>query len=85
MVLFSVISGNYGFVMLGVGGSVLAIYVISLVPKLSKAVPTSLMNSSGLLLGMEQAGDYLPAIIVTAVLTVGCIVASGPIMNKKQL
>ena len=85
MVLFSVISGNYGFVMLGVGGSVLAIYVISLVPKLSKAVPTSLMNSSGLLLGMEQAGDYLPAIIVTAVLTVGCIVASVPIMNKKQL
>lgn len=84
-VLFSVTASGYGSVLLGTGGSVLALYVISFLPKIAKYSPASLMNSASLLVGTELAADYIPAIASAAVISIACVALSIPIFNKKQV
>ena len=84
-VLFSVLSKNSAGVLLGTGGTVLISYISEFFPKVSKSVPTALMQSAGLMIGAQEAGDYTKAVILTVVLCAICIGASMPIMNKKQL
>lgn len=85
LVFFSVLAKNYGIVLLGVGGCVFAPYLLSFFPKATKCLPTSLMNGMAWLTGAEKIADYLPAIIITAVLSIALVAASVPIFNKKQL
>lgn len=84
-IFFSVIAENYGVVMLLTGGCVFTSYLLSLVPKLTEYLPTSLMNSSELLVGAEEAEVYLPAVIITAAISLALVAVSVPIFNKKQL
>ena len=84
-VLFSVVFQNSAGVLLGTGGTVLLSYVSEFFPKLAKAVPTALMQSAGLMIGAQEAGEYTGAVILTAALCIGCLAVSIPIMNKKQL
>lgn len=84
VILFSVISSNYIGVLLGTGGSVFALYLIGLVPKIAKYLPTYLMNSAAGV-GMQSTESYTAAIIITAVCSVACMAASVPIFNKKQI
>jgi len=85
IVFFSVLCQNYYSVLLGTGGSVLGAYIISLFPKFSKYTPTILMNSASLLTGTESADNYVEAIVITVIMCLVCLVASVPIINKKQL
>lgn len=85
VVFFSVLAKNYGIVLLGVGGCVFAPYLLSVFPKAAKYLPTSLMNGMTWLTGAERVKDYLPAIIITAVLSVVLVAVSVPMFNKKQL
>lgn len=85
MSLFSVVARGYSSVLLGTGAVVLASYLLSMIPKISKYLPTSLMNSAKLLVGTEDMGDYIYALAIAVALSVACIVASVPIFNKKQL
>ncbi len=85
MVLFSTLSKSSGGVLLGTGGSILACYLISMIPKAAKYLPTALMNSAGLLTGVENAGEYIAAVVITAAASVVCIALSVPILNKKQV
>ena len=85
IVLLSTVFKNYVGVLLGTGGSILVLYLVSLLPKLTKYMPTSLMNSTGLMIGAEEADKYLWAAVITAVLSLACIIAGIPIFNKKQL
>ncbi len=85
LVFFSVLAKSYGIVLLGVGGCVFASYLLSVFPKAVKYLPTSLMNGMTWLTGAEKIGDYLPAIIITAVLSVALVAVSVPMFNKKQL
>ncbi len=84
-VLFSVVVNNYGGVMLLTGAGVLAFYLAGLFPKVTKYMPTTLMNGMNILVGAEKAADFIPAVIITAVLAVVAIVISIPILNKKQI
>ena len=84
-VLFSVIFKSYVGVLMGTGGAILAIYLLSLIPKLAKYVPTALMNGTAIVAGVIKPGEYTPAVIISSVLTVCCIAAAIPIFNKKQL
>ena len=84
-VFFSVLGRNYGIVLLGTGGCVFAIYLLSILPKVAKYMPTSLMNGMSLLMGVGKMEDYIPAAIITAVLSVALVAFSIPIFNKKQL
>ena len=85
IVLFSVVFKSYIGVLMGTGGSILALYVISLLPRITQYFPTSLMNSAALLVGAETASDYTWTIVITAILTVACIIAAIPVFNKKEI
>ena len=84
-VLFSVLSKNSTGVLLGTGGTVLLSYILEFFPKMSKTVPTALMQSAGLMIGAQEAGDYTRAVLITVALCAACLGVSVPIMNKKQL
>ena len=85
MMLFSVLSKSYSGVLLGTGGSVLAMYIVSLIPKAAKYMPTSLMNGMNLLTGAETAEDFTAAVLVTSVAVIACMALAMPIFNKKQI
>lgn len=85
LVLFSALSKNSAGVLLGTGGAVLLSYISEFFPKVSKIVPTSLMQSAALMIGAQEAGEYTGAVVLTAALCVACLCVSIPIMNKKQL
>jgi ABC-2 type transport system permease protein len=85
MILFSVLSRKYSGVLLGTGAVLLASFVVGLIPKAAKYMPTSLMNSAALLIGQETWSEYTATITITAVLSVISIIASIPIFNKKTL
>lgn len=85
LVLFSALSKNSAGVLLGTGGTILLSYILEIFPKVSKAVPTALMQSAGLMIGAQEAGDYTGAVVLTSLLCIACLAVSIPIMNKKQL
>jgi hypothetical protein len=43
------------------------------------------MQSNALMTGVQEAGDYIGAVALTALLSALCLAVSIPIMNKKQL
>ena len=83
VVFFSVALRGYGGVILAVGGSVLIVYLIGLIPKASKWIPTALMNGGSLLLTGECV-PY-PALILACLTAVALLLQAVPILNKKQL
>lgn len=85
MILFSTLSKSYSGVLLGTGGCVLGFYLISMVPKLAKYLPTALMNSAQLLTGAQKADEYTAAAIITFAASVFCISLAVPIMDRKQI
>ena len=85
IVFFSTLSGSYTQVLLGTGSCVLISYLLGMLPKVSKYVPTALMSSAALLVGDEAGDIYVKAIVVTIIMCVTLLVISIPIMNKKQL
>lgn len=74
-VLFSVLMQNNIGVLLGTGGAVLVAYLLQLLPVVKAYSPAVLMNGT----------SEIKAVIVTAVLCVGCIAGSIPVLNKKRL
>ena len=85
MVLFSVVFSNGTGVLLGTGGVFAVCYLVAMVPKIAKFLPTKLMSTSGLLAAVDKVSDYQEALIVTIVITVLAFVTSVPILNKKKL
>ena len=85
IMLFSTLCSNYIGVLLGTGGSVLGIYLISLFPQIGKYTPTALMNSASLLIGAETADVYGLALLITVLVSVSCLIISIAVMNKKRL
>ncbi len=84
-VFFSVVAKGYGGVLCLTGGSVLAFYLASLIPKLTEYMPTSLMNGMNILVGAEKVDNFTACAAITAAFTVALIALSIPIFNKKQI
>lgn len=85
MVLFSAVFSTGTGVLLGTGGIFMASYLVGMVPKIAKYLPTKLMGTSGLLAGTEEVADFGGALTVTIIITVMAFVLSVPILNKKKL
>ena len=81
----SVLVKSYTGVLLGTGGSVLGVYLISFFPKAWKYTPTTLMESASLLIGTKSIEDYGIAVLITILLVVICLIVSITVMNRKQL
>lgn len=84
-VFFSVLSKSNSAVFGGVGGSVLAMYILSLFPKLKEYFPLMLADGNSLISGLKDVKAYGAAVCITIVLSALCFAASIPIFNKKQL
>ncbi len=84
-VLFSVIAKNYSTVLLGVGGCVLASYLLQQLPKLRRYLPTSLTNSGALTTGSDEPDQYLWAVLLAALSSILCVTAGILIMNRKEI
>lgn len=84
-VLFSVAAKSNTGVLLGVGGTVLLSYLIGLIPKCGKYMPTYLTDGNSLIYGIAEAETYIPSLAVAGAMGAICFAVSIPIFNKKQL
>ena len=84
-VLFSTAVRSSSGVLVGTGGIVLVSSFLSIIPKISKYLPTHLSDGNSLIYGTTEPKEYLVCIILTAIATIVCFGISIPIFNKKQL
>ena len=85
MVLFSAVANAASGVMLMCGGSCLAVYLLSFLPKMGDWMPTQLMNGTALIYGMDTPDSYGKVITITVVMMAIFVAAALPILHKKQL
>ena len=85
LTLFSAFSSSAPQVMAGVGGVYAAMYLMSIIAKIKEYLPTYILDSSSMMTEQSKPGDYIAAIIVTIALSVLSLLASLPIMHKRQL
>lgn len=85
IVLFSSLSRNNTGVTLCTGGTVLAVYLLSLIPKVRTYSPAILMDTGTLLSSAEGTDAFTKAIVVAVLSGILFIAVSVPIINKKQL
>ena len=84
-VLFSVLFSSSSAVLVGTGGVTVVGYLISLIPRVGRYSPAVLMGAVAVPVGVEPDGSLLKGAIVATALSVVFIIASVPIINKKQL
>lgn len=85
LTFFSAFSSSGVQVMLGVGGVYVAMYLMNLFAKIKEYLPTYILSNSSLLTAQSKPEDYFKAIIITVVLSMIALIASLPIMHKRQL
>ena len=85
MALFSTLSSSTSGVLMGVGGVVFASYLVGMIPKIGKLLPTKLTDGNSLIYGLAETKDYTVALVIAAVVSIVCFASSVPIFNKKRL
>ena len=84
-VFFSTVFSAYSYVLLGVGGTYIVAYVLSIIPKIGKYSPVYLLNSAAVVGASSDASTYMASLAVNLVLCGAFIVFSIPIFNKKTI
>ena len=84
MTLFSAMTTSFGGVVLGVGVIYFAMTLLGMIPKISSYLPIYLTSTSELLTG-GNTGDYVTAIIITFVITIGAVIAGCMVFNKREI
>ncbi len=84
-VLFSTLCTANTGVLVGTGGVVLASYLVAMIPKVSKYLPTLLTDGNSLIYGLKEPTDYTAALIVACVTAAVSFAVSLTVFNKKQL
>lgn len=85
LVLFSSAAKANIQVLAGTGAAAFGSYLIGLFPKVSRFLPTKLMDGMLLLQGAAKPEDYIPAIAAAAVTAVLAVVLSLICFDRKQL
>ena len=85
MILLSMVFNSNTGVLVGTGGVVFAAYLVGLIPKAGKYLPTFLTDGNALIYGAADVDTYTAAIVITLVTGFIWIAASIPVFNKKQL
>ena len=84
-IFFSTVSTANTGVLLGAGGLVLVSYLLGMIPKIDKYLPTRLTDGNSLIYGAAEAETYTVALILSTVIGLACFVGSLAVFNKKQL
>lgn len=85
MVLFSALMDSNTAVLTCTGGAFLAVYLLSLLPKVKEYTPAMLMSSSALLTGGVVVDIYYKAIMIAIVMSIASVALSIPVMNKRKV
>lgn len=85
VVLLSTLANSVTWVLIGGGGAVLVSYLVGMIPKVGKYLPTHLMDGNSLIYGVADAEKYTWAVIITAILTLFGFAFAVLVFNKKQL
>ena len=81
----TIATGNFGGLILS-GAALLLMLMLNIFPKAEKFNPITLASKNmALLLGEQQVSDLMVTVWVTCVLTIGCLVISIVLFNKKKL
>ena len=83
-VFFSTLARSYGTVLLLCGTSLLLLYLLRLLPRLSRVSPFALTDTAALLVGAESPSEFVPALCITAALCLALLGMSIPFINKKR-
>lgn len=85
IILMSSFLRSSSAVLIAAGGVFLIIYLSGLLPDVKKYLPAQLLNSSGLLAGMNMVSEYLPAVIVTIALSILNMAAAIIIFRYQEI
>ena len=85
LVFFSTLSVSSAVVLVGTGGVVFASTLLSMIPKVSKYLPTLLSDGNSLIYGTTAAEKYVPALLIATAMGILFFALSIPIFNRKQL
>lgn len=85
LVLFSACLQNGTGVAACIGGSVLLVYFISLVPKIKPYTPMALLDTAPLLTGAKAAGQYGNPLLVTLIFSALCIMVSFSVIQRRDI
>lgn len=85
MMLFSTMSGSNTGVLVGTGGVVLGSYLLGMIPRIARYLPTQLMDGTSLVYGKTTPEDYLAALGIAIAISVVCFIISIPVFNKKSV
>jgi ABC-2 type transport system permease protein len=85
LVFFSTVSMANTGVLLGTGGVAFGSYLVGMLPKVSKYLPTHLTDGNSLIYAAAETDAYTVALIISAVTALACFVGSLTVFNKKQL
>lgn len=83
--LFSVITKSNIGALGGTGAVVFVSYLLGLLPKLSKYLPTTLADGDSLIYGVAEVKAYMWPLIITVITGVICFVISIPIFNRQEI
>ena len=84
-VIFSTLASSNIGVLGGVGAITLASYLVGLIPKVNKYLPTFLTDGTSLIYGVLDVNEYTWAIVITVFVSAVCFILSISAFNKKQL
>ena len=85
LVLFSAFLQNGTGVAACIGGSVLLVYLVSLLPKIKPYTPMALLNVSPLFIGEGAVEQYGKSLLVTLMFSVLCIVMSFLVIRRRDI
>ena len=85
IILFSTVINTNTGVLCGTGSVVFVLYLVSLLPKCNKYLPTFLTDGNSLIYGVAETKDYMPSIMIAVVVSLICFVISILAFNKKHL
>lgn len=85
LILFNVIFDNSGSSLALSFGIIFVFYLISLIPDVSKYLPTLLLDGNSLIYGKENIEYYIASMIITLSLTLISIFSSAFIFNKRKI
>jgi ABC-2 type transport system permease protein len=83
--MFSVLTNTNSSSLILTGISVFGMYLIGLLPKINRFLPTTLMDGNSLIYGLEEVNYYISSLIISISLSIGMIIFSILSFNKKKL
>ena len=85
LILFSTITNVNTSVLVGTGAIVFGLYMLGLLPKLTKYLPTLLIDGKSLIYGMKDIADYTIALIISIATAILYVITSVLMLNKKRI